>query len=254
MTPRFSNKVVVITGAGSGIGRTTACRFAAEGAQVLVNDREAGRAEETVAEIKEAGGEASALVADVSSSAKVNELVAGAVARYGRLDVMMNNAASALGGSIAATTDETWREVMSVSLDAVFYGVRAALAVMNEQASGCIINIASAAGMGGEPGLAAYGAAKAAVMHLTRTAALEAAGSGVRVNCVCPGTISTPPMLAWADMLPGGKEELMGRLPGRRLGEPDEVASVILFLASEEASYVNGAVYTVDDAVSAGSR
>lgn len=251
MPGRLEGKVAVVTGGGSGIGRASALRFAAEGAEVLVADI-VGEAAEAVAHlIREAGGRGAARRVDVSSSAEVEAMVADAVERFGRLDVMMNNAAAPHGAPVAATTDADWRRVMGVTLDGVFFGVRSALARMVPQGSGSILNISSGAGLGGEVMLGAYGAAKAAVINLTKTAAVESAATGVRVNCICPGPIATPPLHAWLGHIPGGAEAFTKQIPARRLGRPEEIAALATFLASDEASYVTGAVVVADGGVNA---
>lgn len=251
MAGRLEGKVAVVTGAGSGIGRASALRFASEGATVVVADVAGAAAEAVAAEIAAAGGRSTARLVDVSSSAAVDAMVDEAVARFGRLDVLMNNAAAPHGAPVAATTDADWRRVMGVTLDGVFHGVRAALRVMVPQGSGSILNISSGAGLGGEVMLGAYGAAKAAVINLTKTAAVENAASGVRVNCICPGPIATPPLKAWLDAIPGGVDHFEKQIPARRIGDPGEIASVALFLASDEASYVTGAVIVADGGVNA---
>jgi meso-butanediol dehydrogenase/(S,S)-butanediol dehydrogenase/diacetyl reductase len=251
MEGRLQGKVAIVTGGGSGIGRATALRFAREGAVVVVADVVASAAESVVVEILAQGGRAEALAVDVSSSAAVDAMVDGAAARHGRLDVLMNNAAAPHGAPVAATTDADWRRVMAVTLDGVFFGVRAALRVMAPRGGGSVINISSGAGLGGEVMLGAYGAAKAAVLNLTKTAAVENAACGVRVNCICPGPIATPPLRAWLDAIPGGVEHFEKQIPARRIGRPDEIAAVAVFLASDEASYVTGAVIVADGGVNA---
>ncbi len=248
---RLEGKVAVVTGAGSGIGRATALRFALEGAAVVVGDISVDGASSVAAHIVAEGGRAVARTADVSVSSEVDALVDEAVTRFGRIDILMNNAACPHGAPIVATSDADWNRVMSVTLDGVFYGVRAALRHMTAQGSGSILNISSGAGLGGEVMLGAYGAAKAAVINLTKTAAVESAASGVRVNCICPGPIATPPLHAWLGAIPGGVDSFSKQIPARRIGEPEEIAAVAVFLASDEASYVTGAVVVADGGVNA---
>lgn len=251
MAGRLQGKVAIVTGGGSGIGRATAIRFAAEGATVLVADIVEDAADAVVAAIHKAGGHASARRVDVASSAEVDSMVADAVELFGHVDVVMNNAAAPHGAPLAATTDADWRRVMGVTLDGVFFGVRAALRAMVPRGRGAILNVSSGAGLGGEVMLGAYGAAKAAVINLTKTAAVENAALGVRVNCICPGPIDTPPLAAWLGAVPGGPEAFARQIPAGRLGLPDEIASVATFLASDEASYVTGAVVVADGGVNA---
>jgi meso-butanediol dehydrogenase/(S,S)-butanediol dehydrogenase/diacetyl reductase len=251
MGDRLRGKVAIVTGAGSGIGRACALRFGVEGARVVVSDVRAEAAAGVAKEIEAAGGSARAATTDVSDPRQVDELVAGAKAAFGRLDVMVNNAAAPTGALVAETTDEVWRRVQSVTLDGVFHGVRAALGVMVPQGAGSIINVSSGAGLGGEYALGAYGAAKAAVINLTQTAAVENTRHGVRVNAICPGPIATPPLLAWIDHVPGGRAAFEAQIPAKRIGRPEEIANVALFLASDEASYVSGAVFVADGGVAA---
>ncbi len=250
MAERLRGKVALVTGAGSGIGRAIALRFAAEGAAVVVNDLLADSAQRVVKEIEAANGRARAFPADVSDARQVEAAVRFATAQFGRLDVLVNNAASVVPGVVESLSDEDWRRTQSVTLDGVFYGMRAALPVMAAQGSGAIINISSGAAIAGEPGLGAYGAAKAAIVNLTQTAAVENAARGVRINTILPGPIETPPLLAAVEAT-GGRAGWERQIPCGRLGKPEEMAAVALFLASDEASYVHGAAIVADGGVAA---
>jgi NAD(P)-dependent dehydrogenase (short-subunit alcohol dehydrogenase family) len=251
MGERLQNRVAIVTAAGSGIGRAIAQRFAAEGAHVVVNDRDGAAAEAVVDEIARAGGRASAFVADVSSSERVTAMVQQTAARHGRLDVLVNNAAAPAFGRVEEMPDELWRAVFAVTLDATFFGMRAAIPIMAAQGGGSIINTASAAGLNGVATFGAYGTAKAGVIALTKTAAIETAARKIRVNTICPGSIDTPPLAAFVDSMPGGRAAFEKAIPARRIGLPEEIASVALFLASDESSYVTGAVLVADGGASA---
>jgi meso-butanediol dehydrogenase/(S,S)-butanediol dehydrogenase/diacetyl reductase len=216
-----------------------------------VNDRNADAATAVTKEIEAGGGEATAVLADVSIREELDSLIHAAISRAGRLDILVNNVAAPLGGLVEETRDETWRTVQSVTLDSTFYGIRAAIPVMAARGGGSIINISSGAALGGEIGLAAYGSAKAAVIQLTQTAAVENAARKIRVNAICPGPIETPPMIAFLEGFPGGREGFERQIPARRIGRPEEIANVALFLASDEASYITGAVIVVDGGISA---
>jgi meso-butanediol dehydrogenase/(S,S)-butanediol dehydrogenase/diacetyl reductase len=250
MAERLRGKVALVTGAGSGIGRAIALRFAAEGAAVVVNDLVADSAQRVVKEIEAADGRGRPFPADVSDSRQVEAAVRFAIAQFGRLDVLVNNAAAVVPGAVESLSDADWRRTQSVTLDGVFYGMRAALPVMAAQGSGAIINISSGAAVAGEPGLGAYGAAKAAIVNLTKTAAVENAARGVRINTILPGPIETPPLLAAVDAT-GGRAGWERQIPCGRLGRPEEMAAVALFLASDDASYVHGAAIIADGGVAA---
>ena len=250
MAGRLRGKVAIVTGAGSGIGRAIALRFAAEGASLLVNDLNADSASRVAKEIEAAGGSARAFPADVSDARQVEALIRAATSAFGRLDVLVNNAAAVVPGPVEAISDADWRRTHGTTLDGVFFGMRAALPVMAAQGGGAIINISSGAAVAGEPGLGAYGAAKAAIVNLTQTAAVENAARGVRINTILPGPIETPPLLAAVEAT-GGRAGWERQIPCGRLGKPEEMAAVALFLASDEASYVHGAAIVADGGVAA---
>jgi meso-butanediol dehydrogenase/(S,S)-butanediol dehydrogenase/diacetyl reductase len=250
MAGRLRGKVAIVTGAGSGIGRAIALRFAAEGASLLVNDLNADSASRVAKEIEAAGGSARAFPADVSDARQVEALIRAATSAFGRLDVLVNNAAAVVPGPVEAISDADWRRTHGTTLDGVFFGMRAALPVMAAQGGGAIINVSSGAALGGEPGLAAYAAAKAAIVSLTKTAAVENAARGVRINTILPGPIETPPLLAAVEAT-GGRAGWERQIPCGRLGRPEEMAAVALFLASDDASYVHGAAIVADGGVAA---
>ena len=248
---RLQGKVAAVTGAGAGIGKAIALRFAREGARLTVSDRDAASAERTAQEICAAGGEAVAMACDVSDEAQVTAFVARAVEAFGTLDILVNNAAFVRHAPLAHTQTKAWKKSLEVTLDGTFYGLRAALQVMLPRRTGVILNITSGAGLGGEPFHNAYGAAKAAIHNLTALACVENAGEGVRVNAICPGPIDTDTLRSALEQRPGGLAHFVEQIPARRLGAADDVASCAVFLASDEAAYVNGAVLTVDGGISA---
>lgn len=245
---RFQQKVVIVTGAASGIGAATAQRFSSEGACVALVDRNEVPLADVASDLPK---ELSlAHIADVSDSKAVDAMVETVVRRrFGRLDVLVNNAGIFEGGDPGEITEEQWRKVMSTDADGVFYGCRAALPHL-EKTKGAIINTASVSGLGGDWGMSPYNAAKGAVVNLTRALALDLGKKGVRINSVCPSLTRTG---MTADMM--DDEEILAkfaeRIPLGRVCEPHEVAAVIAFLASEDASFMTGANVTVDGGVSA---
>jgi len=240
----FTDKGVLVTGAGAGIGQATAVHLASRGARVVVSDVSESGAKGTVEEILGNGGQATAVVADVSDPASVDELIARSVEFLGGLDLAVNNAGIGhVPGDLHELPIETWDQVMGVDLRGTFLCLRAELKVMVGAGHGSIVNMASNAGLKNAPGMAAYTAAKHGVIGLTKNAALTYARRNIRVNAVCPGTIATPGIASfpeenqreWAEMIPVG-----------RLGTPEEVAAAVAYLLSDEAGFVTGAGLLID--------
>jgi 3-oxoacyl-[acyl-carrier protein] reductase len=242
---RLDGKVALITGAGSGIGRASAARFAAEGAQVVVVDLK-GEAE-TAAAIEAAGGEALALTTDVADEDAVATMAEMAVERFGRVDVLMNNA-GVLDDYLAAADTPTavWDRVLGVNLNAQFFTTRALVPQMLERGDGAIINVASTAGLNGGNGGVAYTASKHGVIGFTRQLAFDYARKGIRCNVICPGAVETGMTKEIFASPDAAVMAAVESAPIGRWAQPDELANVALFLASDEASFVNGAVYLVD--------
>jgi 3-oxoacyl-[acyl-carrier protein] reductase len=245
MAGRIEGKVALITGAGSGIGRASAERFAAEGARVVVVDLKG--AEETAAAIEAAGGEALALDTDVGDEEAVAAMAAAALERFGQVDVLMNNA-GVLDDYLPAAEmpTEVWDRVMGVNLNAQFFTSRALLPQMVERGDGAIINVASTAGLNGGNGGAAYTTSKHGVIGFTRQLAFDYARKGIRCNVICPGAVETGMTKEIFASPDAAVMEAVESAPIGRWAQPDELANVALFLASDEASFVNGAVYLVD--------
>jgi len=251
---KLEKKVAVITGAASGIGRATAIRFAGEGAAVVIADMNREGGEAAVRDCKENGGSAVFQLADVSSEEDIKGAVARAVKEFGRLDVIYNNAG--LGGAVGPlekTSAENWDRTFSILLRAVFLGIKHAVPEMRKAGGGSIVSTASIAGIRGAAGLHAYCAAKAGVISLTRSAAIEFAKDKIRVNCICPGLIATP--LTY-NRLPGGEQtatQLFAAFqPWPRAGRPEDIAAMALFLASDDSEFVSGQAMVVDGAVTSG--
>ncbi len=244
-------KSVVVTGAGAGIGRASALAFAECGAAVVVNDIEAGAAEETVALITDNGGDATAAVLDITQAEEVDRLVAMACETYGKLDVMFNNAGGSFPTPMLEIPQEEYRRIMAFNIDAVYYGTLAALRVMVPRGSGVILSTTSGAGINAMPGLATYGVAKAGVISLMKSVAVEYGRQGIRANSISPGAMETPGLVSWLETLPGGVQSYNDAQPQGRLGRPEEIADAAVYLASEHASFVNGSMLAVDGAVHA---
>lgn len=241
----LKNKVAIITGASSGIGRATALLFAKEGAKVIVSDIQENAGNEVVAEIVREGGEAFFWRADVSKPRDNEELVSQTVHQFGKLDIAVNNAG--ISGPLALTGDypvESWKNVIDVNLSGVFYGMHFQLGAMEKNGSGSIVNVASILGMAGTRLSPAYVAAKHGVVGLTKTTALEYAQKNIRVNSVGPGYIKTPLVMSALDE--EMRQFVVGLHPIGRMGESEEVAELILWLASSKASFVTGSYYAVD--------
>jgi NAD(P)-dependent dehydrogenase (short-subunit alcohol dehydrogenase family) len=254
MKPRLEGKRAVVTGAASGIGRASAILFASEGASVLAADVAEEGLAETVRLIRSKGGTAKATLASVSDSVAVKCLVDESVALHGGLDVFYANAGVSGGLTpLLALEVEDWLSLLQVNLIGPFLGIKHAAAHMMAHGGGAILCTASVAGLRSGAGSPHYSASKAAVISLVQTSACQLAGTGIRVNAICPGLIETgmtQPLFDYARA--SGKEGKIGQLnPLRRAGQPDEVARVALFLASDEASYVNGQAWAVDGGLTA---
>ncbi len=244
---RLAGKVAIVTGASKGIGAAIAARFAAEGAQVALCARTAAAVDAVAAEIRAAGGRASATALDVGDHAALAAFVQSTIATHGRLDVVVNNAPSVTYAALTDMDVAAFRRDFHVNVDSTFVTTREALPTMYAQGSGSIINIASVNALLALGNMAAYGAAKAALVHFTRQVAVEAAGRGVRANAIAPGVINTPATTAgFAGPYAAWGEKIAAAVPMGRFGEPAEVAALALFLASDEASYVTGTCIAID--------
>ena len=239
---RLENKVTVITGAGSGIGKETALLFAKEGAKVVVADVNEKAGEETVVEIKK-NGEGFFVKLDVSNREQSKQMVKTALEKYGRIDILINNAGIVQDAFVSKMTEEQWDKVININLKGVFNCTQAVVEVMMNQGSGVIINTSSIVGLNGNVGQVNYAATKAGLIGMTKTMAKELGRKGIRVNAVAPGFITTP----MTSNVPEKILEMMKeKTPLRRLGEAKDVAYAYLYLASDEARFVTGAVLCVD--------
>ena len=252
MAGYVDGKIALVTGAGSGIGRATALVFAREGAKVVVADVVVDGGEETVRLIKAAGGEAIFVKADMAKAAEVEAMVQKAVTTYGRLDCAHNNAGiEGATGKTADYREEDWDRVIRINLTGVWFCMKYEISQMLKQGGGAIVNTASDAGLLGVPQMPAYVASKHGVVGLTKTAALEYAKSGIRVNAVCPGVIKTPMVERITAQRAGRAERMAAAEPVGRMGKPEEIAEAVVWLCSEAASFVTGLPMPVDGGIAA---
>jgi len=256
---KLDGKVAIITGAGSGFGRATTLLFTREGASVLVVDRDEAGASTTAAEVEKGRqGKASAFIADVTKSTDVAAMVRAAVERYGKLDILYNNAG--IGGTLSPVVmmdEENWDAVLATNLKSVFLGAKYAFPELEKNGGGVILNTASVAGVVASPGFAAYASSKAGVIHLTKVLALEGAALNIRVNAICPGWAWTPIVYRNLGVVSPEAEEQVKQMlaktaPMNRLIEPEEVAKLALYLASDDAKSITGTAQIIDGGISAG--
>jgi NAD(P)-dependent dehydrogenase (short-subunit alcohol dehydrogenase family) len=250
---RLSGKVSIITGAGGGMGRVAALRFAAEGSRVVVADTQKASAEETVRQISAAGGEATAIAVDVSVEADAKAMVDVAIEKFGRLDVLYNNAGimPQADHSVVDTPVEIWDQVMAVNVRGVYLACKYAIPRMLENKRGSIINISSfVAVLGCSVPQDAYTASKGAILALTRSLAVQFAPNGIRTNAILPGPVETPLLMEWLVKDEQAKKIRLARNPSGRFGKPDEVVSMAVYLASDESTWTNGASLIIDGGIS----
>jgi NAD(P)-dependent dehydrogenase (short-subunit alcohol dehydrogenase family) len=246
----LDNKIAIVTGAGQGIGQAIAERFAHEGACVTVADWNEARGRAVADGIAAAGGKAIFVKCDVGNSADCDVAVAKTIEAFGGVDILVNNAAFAIYKNIVDYTDDDLERVLAIDLKSLFYLARRSMPAMAQRGAGSIVNLASVHARTTSTGNAPYVAAKGGVVALTRVMALEGAPMNIRANCILPGPIETPMLMEnWGD-LPGDQHPLVPRVPLRRLGKPDEIAQVALFLASDASSYMTGSDVLVDGGMS----
>jgi len=248
---RMQNKVALITGASLGLGRAAAKMLAREGARIVATDVKEEEGEALAAEIAADGGEAIFLTHDVASEADWRRVIDSALARFGRLDVLVNNAGIGVGGTVEETTLETWRALMAINLDGVFLGTKFGIEAMKRAGGGSIVNLSSIEGLIGDPNLAAYNASKGGVRIFTKSAALHCAKAGykIRVNSIHPGYIWTPMVENYLAAQPdpaAAKAAIEALHPVGHLGEPDDIAYGVLYLASDESKFITGAELVID--------
>jgi NAD(P)-dependent dehydrogenase (short-subunit alcohol dehydrogenase family) len=252
---RLAGKRILITGGGSGIGRACAKLFAAEGASVAIGGRRRAALESVAAEIQAGGGRCVASVCDVTDRRQVENAVREAVSAFGGLDVLVNNSGTTVVGTVEQTSDEDWERVLAVNLTGTFYVSRATLPELRRAGGGSIVNISSIYGLVGRTERAAYTASKGGVTLLTRAMALDHAAEKIRVNCICPAIVETDMVSAIIAQAPNPQEALRQRraqIPLGRLGTPEDVAKLALFLASDESSWLTGAAIPLDGGFTAG--
>lgn len=251
MTPQLAGKSSLITGAASGIGLATAEWFCREGAAVVLADVQLDKAEKAAARLRASGARAIAAAVDVTQANQLRDAVALAVREFGRLDILFANAGIGFSGELLDTTDEDWDAVMDVNAKGVFISCRESIRQMLAQSApgGSVIINASISGLAGIPKQAPYAPSKGAVLQLTRQLAVDYAARGVRVNCVCPGTVDTPVLKRGMEMSGDPQaflEMLVAGHPIGRIGRPEEIAAAVAFLASDDASFITGAILAVD--------
>lgn len=245
----FRDKVVLITGAGSGIGRKAALMFAERGAKVAVNDIDEARGNETVEKIKENGGEAIFVHGDVSKTEVAKKIVSETVETYGKLDILVNNAGVVPYGTIEDTDDEEFERTIAINLKGPFMLSKFAVMEMKKSGGGVIVNVASEAGLVGIPKRCIYSVSKAALIGLTRSLAVDYVEYGIRVNAVCPGTTQSQGLMARVNASPDPKallRKMKSRIPMGRLGMEEEIAFAILFAACDEAAFMTGSIINID--------
>ncbi len=246
---KLKNKVAIITGSGSGIGRTTALLFAAEGASVVVVDIESGPAEETVELIREKGHKAISVKTDVSKGSDVEAMVARTIHEYGKIDILFNNAGIDIAKSVVETTEEEWDRTLNINLKGIFWGCKFCLPIMMEDGGGIIVNTASILAHVASPNQAAYSASKGGIVALTRQIAYDYAQYDVRANCISPGDVMTPMAENFFASCEDPAERMKfftDRYPMKRFAQPSEIARVALFLASDDSSFITGQVIKVE--------
>jgi len=250
---RLQDRVALVTGAGSGIGRATALKLAKEGARIVVADVNATTGHETIKLIADAGQKAIFVQADVSKVSDTERMIAETVTRFGQLNILVNDAAILLEKTAVDTTEEDWDRIVGINLKGTFFSAKYAILQFRRQGTGgVIVNIASVNSFFAEGGIAAYCATKGGIAQLTRALAMDHSGEGIRVNAICPGWIETPMNANYFAIGPHVREQAARLHAIKRIGQPEEIANAVAFLASDESSFMTGSLVTVDGGFSAG--